>query len=69
MKIFRVSFIKNKILSVRTADNSVHFDGNIYYRHDKGQLLYAMIKANSEEEAKTIASSITQNVQTDDYIH
>ena len=51
MKMYKVIFAKNEVISCQQADPPVSFKGDYNYEWDKGQLIYALIRAENEAEA------------------
>ena len=57
---FRIVFLKNKIAScseIWEVANEVP-----YYTHDNGQLIFALVKADSEDKARKMGLSIVDEV-------
>jgi hypothetical protein len=63
MPIFKFSFLKNEILSCREAEDNTQFDGSYYLEHDKGQLIFAIVRADSENTARLMVEEIVEKVQ------
>jgi hypothetical protein len=49
MKVFKVIFAKNEVMACSQVTINLECDYN--YEHDKGQLIYALIKAENETDA------------------
>ena len=49
MKVFKVIFAKNEVMTC--SEVNVNLEGNYDYEHDRGQLIYALIKAENETDA------------------
>lgn len=64
MPIYKISFLKNEILSITTAEPNSQFDGTYFFEHDKGQLIFAIIRADSENTARLLADDIIKTVTT-----
>jgi len=64
LNIYKVIFAKNEIISCVRVEDSVESFGHYQYVHDKGQLIFAIIKANDEAEAAAVARQIIKDVET-----
>lgn len=62
MHIYKISFLKNEVLSIMEAAPETHFDGSVFYEEIKGQLIFAIVKAKSKEGAAEIAKEIVDSV-------
>jgi hypothetical protein len=62
MKVFKVIFARNEIISCSAVRDSVKLDGSYHYEHKGGKIIYALIKAETEEEACSIALTIRKEV-------
>ena len=59
MRIYKIVFGYNNIISIKPSAGEHHFKGNIYYYLNSfGLLIYAMIKANRESDARIKANRI-----------
>lgn len=63
MNVYRVIFAKNEILSIKEVNSSDVLNGLYCYEHKNGMLLYAMVKAKTEDNALTIAMMIIKEVR------
>jgi len=61
MNIYKVMFAKNEIISCNIASHSRELDGEYYSIH-KGQLIHAIIKAESETQALEDAKQLTLTI-------
>jgi len=61
--IYKITFIKNKIDSCKIADDTV-MDGNCTYQKHNDFLIYALIRAETEEKAQEKASELIGQVAT-----
>ena len=62
MNIYKVIFAKNEVISCDLISNKFELSEDYLYHHDKGQLIYAIIKANSEEDALNKSDQIIKEV-------
>ncbi|MES2704369.1 MAG: hypothetical protein V4649_17140 [Bacteroidota bacterium] len=62
MNIYKVIFAKNTVIDCHPVDNHFKLEGQYYYEHDKGQPIYAIIKAPSEPDAVQMANGIIREV-------
>ncbi len=73
MKTFRLTFVRNEVLSCEEMRENLIIDGPFHYVHQQGKLIYALVKAEKEENALTIADHIVKEVRTNvfgnDYTH
>jgi len=71
MNTYKVIFARNEPLSCEIT-NKVILNGDYDYKHDKGQLIYALIKADSEEDALNksdkIIKEVTEKVFGSDFV-
>jgi len=58
MNIYRIIFAENEILTCKTVNSAIVFNGIYYYEHKDGKLTHAIIQADNEENALTIANII-----------
>ncbi|MCD6013768.1 MAG: hypothetical protein K0Q79_3630 [Flavipsychrobacter sp.] len=63
MNIYRITYIKNEVALCKEVNNTNEFNGIYHYEHDKGNLIYAIVKAENEENALTIAMFIAKEVK------
>ena len=64
LNIYKVIFAKNEIISCVRVEDNVDSFGHYLYVHDKGQLIFAIIKAQNEAEAAAVAQQIISEVKT-----
>jgi len=63
MSIYRVIFVKNEVLSCMEVSDTTVINGWYQYEHKKGRLTYAIIQAETEENALAIANLIIKEVE------
>jgi hypothetical protein len=63
MNIYRVIFAKNEVLSCMEVSNTTVLNGWYQYEHKNGRLIYAIVQAETEENALTIAHLIIKEVE------
>ena len=64
MSAYKVCFISNNIASIKTVIGKYHFEGDFYYyTNNKGSLVFAIIKAESESDARVKAHGIIDEVE------
>ncbi|WP_276135187.1 hypothetical protein [Polluticoccus soli] len=63
MHIYKITFLKNQVLSVTEAEPETHFDGSVFYEQANGQLIFAIVKAKSKEAAEEIAKEIVDGIE------
>jgi hypothetical protein len=72
MNIYKIIFVKGVVMSCELLPKQVAFKDEYYYELNKGQLIYALIKAPSGAAALEVAERIIKevNVKTfgEDYI-
>jgi uncharacterized lipoprotein YehR (DUF1307 family) len=52
MTVYKVSFSNNKIISVTISTTRYHFEGAVYTYASNNRLVFALIKAESPEDAQ-----------------
>jgi hypothetical protein len=63
MDTYKVIFTLNTITSIKKKKREYHFEGDsYYYTNDKGFLVHAIIKAETEADAKLKAYAIIEKV-------
>ena len=63
MEIYKLIFAKNNLLTCKEVDNDTYsFDGLYHYEHINGVLIYAIVKADSEQEALTYIDIIHKEI-------
>jgi len=62
INVYKVIFAKNRVISCRNAGASASMTTAYHYEHDKGYLIYAIIKAETEADALAIADCIIKDV-------
>ena len=61
MHFYRIVFARNEIISCTEA---IAIANDLpYYEEDNGQLIFALVKAENEAEARVIASTIVDKVK------
>lgn len=63
MNCYKIIFVKNEIISCVKTREQLADNKHPHFEHHKGQVIHAIIKAASEENAKTIAQSIIKEVK------
>ena len=69
MNKYRLVFVKNEVISCELMlSNDAEFDGDHYYEHNKGHLIFAIIKAETTADAiaksDALVVEVTDKVQT-----
>lgn len=65
MRTYKITFVYNQIARVSVASGEHNFNGEYYYHcNEKGFLIYALIKAEDENGARTLADEIIRKVST-----
>jgi hypothetical protein len=64
MNLYKVIFAKNEPISFHIVSADVSTDNYCYYEHDRGHLIFAMIKAEHEHEAIDMARALVRDVET-----
>jgi len=62
MNVYRAIFGKNEIISISEVSETTVLRGLYHYEHKNGRLVYAIINAENEENALTIADIIIKEV-------
>lgn len=62
VKIFRLIYANNEVIACTDVSSNVGLNGVYHYEHKGGKLIYAVVKAESEENAITIGNFITREV-------
>lgn len=60
--MFKAIFARNKVISCDKTNEETDVKGTYAYADDRGRLMYALIKADTRQEACAIAERIVQNV-------
>jgi hypothetical protein len=60
---YKVSFVNNEIFSLKLAEGSYNLIGDMYYYKNKGFLVYAIIKAKDETEARNKAINLIEFIR------
>ncbi len=72
MNVFKVIFARNEIISCSVVHDNVKLDSTYHYEHKAGKIIYALIKAETEEEACSVArkmpKEISDKIFGNDYI-
>ncbi|MCD6013344.1 MAG: hypothetical protein K0Q79_3206 [Flavipsychrobacter sp.] len=63
MTIYKIIFAKNEIISCSKAEDNAVLEGMYQYEHVQGKLIYALVRAESEDDARAIANAITEKVE------
>jgi hypothetical protein len=62
MHLYKVKFDNNKVVSCKEMSPDTPMQSSHYYEHNEGQLVYAVLKAVSKEDAKAKALEIVREV-------
>lgn len=62
MKIFRLLYTNNEVVTCTDVSNYVGLNGIYHYEHRNGSLVYAIVKAANEDNAITIGNFITKEL-------
>jgi hypothetical protein len=65
MNTYKVIFANNEPISSQVSGQRFDHDSEYYYEL-KGQVMYAMVKANNEETAKNAAKRLISNINLKD---
>ncbi len=60
MNIYKIIFAKNEVIACNNVGNNINLNALYHFEQDKGQLIYALIKAEKEEEALRTAKRIVE---------
>jgi len=60
--MYKIVFAKNEIMTCQEVTNA-SFSGICHYEQNNGNLIYAIIKCNSEDNALTIARLIVKEAK------
>ncbi len=63
MKVFKVTFIKNKIDSCKELEHPPRMPSATVIERHNGLLIYALIQAKSEREALEIADGLVKELK------
>lgn len=63
MRLYKITYIRNEASICRDVTGSIEVNGIYHYEHKNGNLIYAIIKAENEENAVTIANFISAEVK------
>jgi hypothetical protein len=61
VNIFKINFARNEVISCQAVDY-VFFNGEYYYEHNNGRLIYALVRASDESKAIAMTGKIVQEV-------
>ncbi len=67
MNTYKVIFAKNTIVSCTLVNNSIRITGRYICEQVNGKPIYALIQADSEEEATSIADQILSDIAEKTY--
>lgn len=72
MSTYKLIFAKNEIVACNLIISKMEFKGQYYYENDRHQLIYALVKAENEEDAlkmgNTIISEFRKKTYGEDFI-
>lgn len=66
MNSYKVSFANNKVMNSQVSNQKFDHDSEYYYEY-MGQIMYALVRANNEEDAKNAAKRLINNTGNRDY--
>ncbi len=61
MNSYKVIFANNEVINVQPSNQRFDHDSEYYFEHN-GQIMYAMVNANNEDDAKDGAKSLIYNI-------
>ncbi|RYG54809.1 MAG: hypothetical protein EOO01_00415 [Chitinophagaceae bacterium] len=61
--MYRITFAANEIISITPFDGEMVFQGDYYYHESNGLLIFAIVRAASEERAHELGRKIIQVVK------
>ena len=63
MNTYKITFVYNKILTVNKVDGIYFFEGDSsYYMNEQGFLVYALVRSETEAQARSKANKIIESV-------
>lgn len=62
MKTYKLIFVRNNIVTCQMVNDKANMNGNYYYEHDRGHLIYAIVKADNELNAYNVGKQIVREV-------
>ena len=65
MSTYRMIFSGNSILTTVKVEETAHLDGNSYYEHDRGRMIFAIVNADNEEKARQEGDELVRQLQQD----
>lgn len=72
MNVYKLIFARNTVVACCLANNQIKLDSEYYYEHDKGKVIYAVVKAPTEDDAiakgHKIIKEVTEKVFGSDYL-
>lgn len=72
MHIYKIIFVNNAVTTCEVVQRRVDLNSDYSYDHIKGKLIYALVKANSKDEAikkgEQIAKQFTDKTFGTDFI-
>jgi len=63
MNIYKLTFAKNDVFACKDVTDTCSINGLYHYEHKKGKLIYAIVQANSEQEALAFVDIILKEIQ------
>ena len=73
MNMYKLIFAKNAVISCDLMTGKFELSQDYMYHQDKGQLIYAIVKADNEEDAINkggqIVKEVTEKVFGNDFIN
>jgi len=72
MNLYKIIFARNEVISCKEENNTEYIDGSYHYEHKNGKLIYALIKAESEDDARSkalvVIKEVTDKIFGTDYV-
>lgn len=64
MNVYKVIFARDRAIACEIAINNIIFSGDyMYERHSNGGVIYAFIKAESENDALRISNKVVEEAR------
>ncbi len=63
MNIYKITYIRNEAALCKEITTTTELVGLYHYEHTHGNLIYAIVKAENEDNALTIAKFISKEVK------
>ncbi len=69
MKVYKLTFVKNEVILCSPMEHAIGLKGEYLFEHDKGSLIYAFVKAESEIEAIAKSRNIVNEVDNKAHVN